>query len=270
MNRQIPLFHYTTFESFLKIFYSGKLKFGDAVNLNDILEKNKQMGASNLKQLPLLFALRDTLNSYRQISFTMDFEDNKRGCMSNSMWYHYGDKYNGVCIEFDFEKISLPESIVHGRVSYRSLLKDDLLIPKNAETINDVESFVSQNIEKIFFEKTSDWSYENEYRLICRNEGYLDIENAISAIYFTNCDSVYVKATETIVGDMFPTRYINYYTLNGERTPIDDGTKSMRRKIEGVEQRHKGHKTWMQQAEEYYLENKSDKSKSLIMDRYKE
>ena len=64
MNRQIPLFHYTTFESFLKIFYSGKLKFGDAVNLNDILEKNKQMGASNLKQLPLLFALRDTLNSY--------------------------------------------------------------------------------------------------------------------------------------------------------------------------------------------------------------
>ncbi len=262
------LYHYTSFSSFLKIYYGKRLKYGCAVNMNDILEANKRKKVGYRNQYPLLFSLKDVLNSYRQISFTMDYDTLIKGCMSNAMWYHYGDKYDGVCIEFDYDKIAFPENSVRNKVSYNYLLSDNILLPQSAETVNDVEKYVRDNMDQIFFVKTKEWEYENEYRIVCQNEDYLDVDGAIKAIFFTNCESDYVKITESIVGDEFPIRFINYYSECGEITPIDDGTKSMRRKIEGIEQRHKGHKTWMQQAEEYYLMNKNDKNKSLLLDRY--
>lgn len=263
------LYHYTSFDTFLKIFFSKKLKYGEPVNVNDILEANKTLLIDNLCQIPLLFALRETINSYKQLSFTMDYDSMLKGCMSNAMWYHYGDNRKGVCIEFDFDKLKLPSKSIHGLVKYKYLLKNNLILPKGAATSNDVEKYVEKNIKRIFFEKTKDWKYENEYRIICQGQEYLDITGAISSVYFTNCDSEYVKVVEMISEGEFPIRYITAMTENGELTPIDYGTESMRLKYESIDEKNKGKISLMQQAQEFYEVNKSDKNKSLLMHKYK-
>lgn len=261
------LYHYTSFDKFLKIFYGQKLKFGAAVNMNDIMEANRKLVSNSITQLPLLFALEDTIASYKQISFTMDFDSLIKGCMSNSLWYHYGDKRNGVCIEFDFDKLKsqMPKNTKHGIVSYKYLLQDSLILPSSVETIREVEIFVRKNRKEIFFTKTKEWKYENEYRIISQNEEFLHFNDAILAVYFTNNDSEYVRVVEEISKGKFPVKYINYYSESKQITPIDNHTKSMREKIEKIEGKYKNKKTWMQQAKEYYLLNKSNKDKSLLM-----
>lgn len=264
LDRYRKLYHYTSFDTFLKIFYGKRLKFGDAINMNDIMEANKRL-MSNLNHYPLLFALRDTLSKYKQICFTMNYDSLLKGCMSNSMWYHYGDKRNGVCLEFDFNRLDIPTKAIYGPVSYKYLLKAGIILPDEVQTINNVEKYVRDNFKKIFFEKTIEWKYENEFRIMCPNEPFLNIDGAISAIYFTDCENEHVKVAEKIVGDDFPIRYIDYMTECDEITPIDNGTMSMRTKIENIRKKHENDKTLMQQALEYYEANKHDKNRSLVM-----
>lgn len=275
-DRYKKLYHYTSFDTFLKIYYSKKLKFGAAVNMNDLMEANKWILSQKRSQLPLFFALKDTIASYKQISFTMDYDSMLKGCMSNSMWYHYGDKRNGVCIEFDFDKLKekLPKNAKHNIVSYRYLMQNNIILPASVETINEVEAFVEQNVKKLFFTKTKEWKYENEYRIVCQNQDYLNIDKTISAVYFTQCDSEFVKATETIVNGEFDVNYINYYseqntiTCINDITPIGNNAKRMRMKFEGINANYKNKITWMQQAEEYYDKYKFDKNKSLLMNHF--
>ena len=199
----------------------------------------------------------------------MDYDSMLKGCMSNAMWYHYGDKRKGVCIEFDFDKLKLPSKSIHGQVKYKYLLKNNLILPKRAATSNDVEKYVEKNIKRIFFEKTKDWKCENEYRIVCQGQEYLDINGAISSVYFTNCDSEYVKVVEMISEGESPIRFITSMTENGELTPIDYGTESMRLKYESIDEKNKGKVSLMQQAQEFYEVNKSDKNKSLLIHKYK-
>lgn len=263
-DRYRKLYHYTSFDTFLKIFYGKRLKFGEAVSMNDIMEANKRLMA-NLNHYPLLFALRDTLAKYKQLCFTMNYDSLLKGCMSNSMWYHYGDKRNGVCLELDFNRLNLPTNAIYGPVSYKYLLKAGIILPDEVQTINNVEKYVRDNFKKIFFEKTIEWKYENEFRIMCPNEPFLNIDGAISAIYFTDCENEHVKVAEKIVGDDFPIRYIDYMTECDEITPIDNGTMSMRTKIENIRKKHENDKTLMQQAFEFYEANKHDKNRSLVM-----
>ncbi|MBR4197389.1 MAG: DUF2971 domain-containing protein [Bacteroidales bacterium] len=263
-DRYRKLYHYTSFDTFLKIFYGKRLKFGEAVSMNDIMEANKRLMA-NLNHYPLLFALRDTLAKYKQLCFTMNYDSLLKGCMSNSMWYHYGDKRNGVCLEFDFNRLDLPTNAIYGPVSYKYLLKAGIILPDEVQTINNVEKYVRDNLKKIFFEKTIEWKCENEFRIMCPNESFLNINGAISAIYFTDCESEHVKVAEKIVGNDFPIRYIDYMTECDEITPIDNGTISMRTKIENIRKNHENDKTFMQQALEFYEANKHDKNRSLVM-----
>ena len=100
---------------------------------------------------------------------------------------------------------------------------------------------------------------------MCPNESFLNINGAISAIYFTDCESEHVKVAEKIVGNDFPIRYIDYMTECDEITPIDNGTISMRTKIENIRKNHENDKTFMQQALEFYEANKHDKNRSLVM-----
>lgn len=267
-NRYKKLYHYTSFDIFLKILYGKRLKFGESVNMNDIMEANKRLMA-NLNHYPLLFALRDTLATYKQISFTMNYDSLLKGCMSNSMWYHYGDNRNGVCIEFDFDKLDIPEQASYSPISYQYLQKVGIVLPEEVVTINDVEKYVRDNFKKIFFEKTIEWKYENEFRIMCPDVPFLNIDGAISAIYFTDCEGEHVKVAEKIVGDTIPIRFIDYMTECDEITPIDNGTMSMRMKYEKIKEKHENGKTWAQQAFEFYEAYKHDKNRSLVMTGFK-
>ena len=263
------LYHYTSFDSFLKIYSNKTLKFGEAVHMNDIFEANKKLLVDTPNKMPLLCALKDIINSYRQISFTMNYDSLIKGCMSNSMWYHYGDKRNGVRIEFDFNKIHLPEDAITGIVTYKYLLDNNsICLPPTVETKLDVENFVRKNVKKIFFEKTFEWKYENEFRLLCQNNEFLNIDGAISALYFTSCDSDNVRTAENLVKGVFPVRFIDYMQECGNITPIDNCTESMRNKLEKINKNNKNKKPLILNAQEFYENNGKDKTKPLIMDSY--
>jgi Protein of unknown function (DUF2971) len=71
---------------------------------------------------------------------------------SNLMWSHYGDAHRGICIEFDFEAIKplcpLPVTYSTERPSY-NVMKD-----------------VAALEELAFLRKSSEWSYEQEWRAV--------------------------------------------------------------------------------------------------------
>jgi hypothetical protein len=92
------LYHYTSFNTFVKIWCTKKLKFGTLTDVNDILEMNFEILTESPQQIPLIFAYNEIRTSYKQISFTMDYDSYIKGCMSPLMWGIYGDKRKGVCI----------------------------------------------------------------------------------------------------------------------------------------------------------------------------
>ena len=86
------LFHYTKFESALRIIASESLKFGNFKNLNDIAEAYKEV-----------FGMADdsviykVLAEYQSISLTSD-NPSKRGYSIDPLWGYYAQKGNGVCL----------------------------------------------------------------------------------------------------------------------------------------------------------------------------
>lgn len=121
------------------------------------------------------------------------FDEKGRGnhpVESMMLWSHYGNGFQGFCLEFDFSKIvdsySVSEkAFAYKNVSYSSTgaiptieMKDfyiDTLLGRNATSID---------ILKAFFHKDYFWKYENEIRLISGNAGLRPYNpNSLSSIY---------------------------------------------------------------------------------------
>ena len=78
------------------------------------------------------------------------------------MWAHYGDRHKGVCFEFDTEnEVFGGAHPVQYDVSPVWIGPDNIQAPGTAE--------------KILLTKASCWSYEREYRVLCR-DGKVDQE----------------------------------------------------------------------------------------------
>ena len=56
-NRYKKLYHYTSFDSFVRIWCTKSLKFGEVMGVNDIQEKDRPVTITNMQQLPLGHAL---------------------------------------------------------------------------------------------------------------------------------------------------------------------------------------------------------------------
>ena len=111
--RYKKLYHYTSFDSFVKIWLNKNLRFSSSENVNDILEAKKEYSAPAIAQMPLMIALQEAKASYKQISLTMDFDSYLWGCMSSMMWGYYADKRKGVCIELDYDKLGFSPNMIH-------------------------------------------------------------------------------------------------------------------------------------------------------------
>ena len=90
------LYHYTSFESAIKILVSNKLLFGKLSNLNDINESFRPLFYSS--SINHENALKE-LSKYKQISLARDGK--LKGFAIPSMWGHYAEKGYGVCLVFD-------------------------------------------------------------------------------------------------------------------------------------------------------------------------
>jgi hypothetical protein len=95
------------------------------------------------------------------------------------MWGHYCDGHSGFVVEYDTTKFPFQHVVP---VEY-----DDQLC---VFTIQEMIYKMSDCLEKLLVRKSTDWSYEDEYRLIhSRGNNNLSVSHdpeAIKAIYFGN------------------------------------------------------------------------------------
>lgn len=188
------LYHYTKFDTAIKILESHSLKFGKLCNMNDIHENDK-LSFFDLSGNPIQYFSSDILETidhemakYRQISLTIDDEEqNKLGFDLHQMWGLYADKGQGVCLVFDKDILcsKLDGIVRHGTVSYDKIVESFYIANHNNCQI--IQHDMQSQVEILFFHKRKEWEHEQEYRLIkyCPNlkkEEYLDYGDALKFI----------------------------------------------------------------------------------------
>lgn len=237
------LYHYTSFETFIKIWLGKKLKFGIVENVNDINEAQQSFSTpcplnrsiEEIKQAGIrVNKVIEELSFYKQISLTKNYDSYLKGCMSPMMWGHYGDKRKGVCIELDFSKLNFTQNMIWGNVRYTNELKATIDIPYNLNSKKDIRNFIMKNKKEIFFTKSTDWKGENEFRIVSNNRDYLDISNAISAIYVTDCHSEVCKFIEELVKDSIEVQLFCYTQSCSRKVPIVTNAKARREQEEAA------------------------------------
>lgn len=137
----------------------------------------------------------------------------QRGHSRPNLWWHYGDKYRGVCLIFDRDQL---EANVSAAIdSSNQMTESGLIVYKNPPIVPDFSTLgpltinlseVSElGIEKaarvhfdrfkqeLFFTKSEDWAQEREFRFLVRGiddaDFYVSIKSALVGI---------------LVGDEFP------------------------------------------------------------------
>lgn len=162
------LFHYTTFESALKIIVSGSLKYGDFKNMNDIAEAYREVfGMAEDKIINKILA------EYQSICFTLD-KPSRRGFSIDSLWGHYAQKGNGVCLVFDRKKL---KGLLKNQFGRNAIIAKINYVYDHVGTVftdgyteDEVRQYVKRNIKRFFFTKSNDWKYEDEIRIIKTKE----------------------------------------------------------------------------------------------------
>ena len=259
------LYHYTSFESFVKIWLSQKILLGSIENVNDFMEYKHTVEVNNPCCLPLTEAFNDVRMSFRQLSFTLD-DDRMEGFKNPMMWGQYANKGRGVCMEFDFNKLYLnykdKSEVFDGFVCYKDKLPK--LPPINGIiTRNDIRRYILRNKEPIMFTKFTVWDVENEYRIVSDNISEIEIDNTISAVYLTSCLSDECVFVEKLLENT----NVPVWTL----CVTTDMFFSQIQIVDPQKRRNKIKESCdiNSQAKDYYQRHKNDCNASLIMDSIK-
>lgn len=261
------LFHYTKFETFSKyIWPDRRLKPGEICNVNDLFERYKAISSSSPTQVALMYAFDVLRNQYRQISFTMDYDSFKEGCMSPLMWAYYAEATNGVCIEFNPQKIHFAPDDICKPINYIEGPSREIVIPSTVRSLNELKSFILDNIDAIFFTKSNDWDRENEYKVLTKQEFVNFDEDAITCVYVTSFDSETCLKVEEIVGDKIP---VKYFYLDKNSLPHVADTKNSRNQFENAQNSKTNFlNTIHRKAEETYIRLKDNADADLSIDQF--
>ena len=228
------LYHYTKFCSGICILNSMTLLYHKLDEMNDINELYRPLYFNNIT---VENKAKKEMSLFQQISLT---EDGKlRGFDIPAMWGHYGDKGNGVCIILDKQKLlsSLPsKDIYKGSIMYVDDYSSDIYISTN--NLND-NIFHDDEIFDYFFKKSSDWAYEQEFRILKKvnknNQMRLDIKDAFVGVIMhhdrkqinkdlSSIGSDNYNLLKTIVGE---DKVFVYSMGLGQRTLIDNNLESI-------------------------------------------
>ena len=227
------LYHYTSFDSFVKIWLSQRLLFSPLSKMNDVQEKSVRCASSSPNSIPILLAYDEIRRKYKQISFTMDYDSYFKGCMSTIMWGHYADKCNGACIEFDASKLSFPKGALFGPIHYKKVLEHNTPIPSSVKAVGDIDKYIRRNAKRILFTKQSGWREENEYRVVSADDEFLDVTEAITAVYLTSFKSTECLLTEKLVNETVPVKFLNYIGASDNLSlPVLTDTRKIRKQLE--------------------------------------
>lgn len=212
------LYHFTSFDTAVKIIESNRLRFGRLNNMNDVHENDKivfvDANEQPINEFPsdLLDALHDEIYKYRQISLTAEDEkgDND-GFDLHQMWGLYADKGEGVCLVFDkneLEKSPEMTDIARGRVIYENSHELGSFVISDSQNPDKIVKEVRSRSQEIFFRKRKEWEHEQEFRLMKRcplatREEYLLLGHALKFVILSsklqNVDEVlYAKRIKEI------------------------------------------------------------------------
>ena len=218
--RYEKLYHYTSFESFVRIWLNKNLRFSPVTGVNDIQEKIFEASVNKMNQVEIAKRLIEIRKSYKQVSFTMDYDTYLKGCMSPMMWGLYAGNTRGVCIEFDYNKIQFPHNCLRGMVSYKAILRKYHCISPDVKTEDDLDKFVRTNQKEIFFTKHKCWAGENEYRVLSNKCDYLNIESAIDSVYLAYENSPEIDLVQKLVRGAVPIRIFTHdFALDNSAIP---------------------------------------------------
>lgn len=221
----MTLYHYTNLDCFLKIWENKHLLFSTSHKRtnNDIFEKQKYitiMGDPLSVNATHRKSFWKSIDKYKQISLTMDYKD-CLGCLSPMMWGQYADNGDGVCIELDYDKLIYSKGVIWAkRIVYKRQHPE---VTVDAETIKNAathDNFISKNRNLIFFNKHNHWRNENEFRLVSKDCSYIDISDAVVAVYVNNSNSHTAYVVRKIVSDDHKVKYLNSIPINGNMTLI--------------------------------------------------
>ncbi len=270
VERYKRLYHFTSFDTFVKIWLTQKLRFSPTKNVNDILEAKTTVSITNMQQQPLMYAFLDCKAKFKQISLTMDYDSYMFGCMAPMMWGYYADKRKGVCIQFDYEKLNLSKSLLYGPVKYVKFLQHTIYLDPTIKSIRDINKFIRKNKRTLFFTKDKSWAGENEFRILSDTDEYLEISDAISCIYLTEFDSTECLLVEKLVENKIPVKCIRYTSRKGNLAiPVLVDTQKIREQFENAKNNPENALNSMSdQAKEHYLSLKDDETASLLKDYY--
>lgn len=217
------LYHYTSFESFIKIIGSHKLRFYDVKKSNDYLEiehlwnsviENVDVFNINDKLLELLHYDQNNVTDYLGICFS-------EICGSMILYNVY---HSDICIGFDYEGIKKwanQISFIDNKIKYSPLEsnnnfcklkkveylnRDNIvdIVKKHCDNdpVDNFNNILDYLRDNEFSVKTKDWEYEKEHRCILpiiynnqKNSENIIYENegSISRIETQYSEDVYYK-----------------------------------------------------------------------------
>jgi hypothetical protein len=219
------LFHYTNFESALKIIVTRSLKFGNFEDMNDIAEANREvfgMVADNI--------IYKALSEYHSISLTLD-NSSRRGFSIDPLWGHYAQKGNGVCLVFDKNTLysSLKKQFGNNAIIAPIIYKSDYTgtVFTDGHTEDEVKKYIANYIDNIFFTKSVDWEYEHELRILVKESNeyfYFGEDSLIAVILCLPKVWDYKDSPEfKILKDILPNKPILRYTTRfGNRELLNE------------------------------------------------
>ncbi len=138
------------------------------------------------------------------------------------MWSHYGNKHNGICVEYDFMNCDpylqmLLFPVIYDKV--RPVLNEQQLVLEENEISYKEDSFI-ELISKSLLVKSNIWEYENEWRVILPAKILDDHDNYITPqikkIYFG------VNVTEEVINDIVSKIKKVHPTVQFVRLTMDD------------------------------------------------
>lgn len=189
------LYHYTTAATaFEHILPDGKIRLNPYERMRDPLEakhwpdleafwaSDEQTQQAELVKPYIVYRAKA---SARLLSLTADSGDQEagsfgRGWARASMWQLYGDDHRGVCLAFDRQRLLTELAAQLGDsaryyakpVEYVRTLAPDSLPPERIDTDSPegittaIEEYLDRNVDQLLFRKLTDWSGEQEFRVV--------------------------------------------------------------------------------------------------------
>lgn len=185
----MKLYHYTKFETFIyKILPEMQLKFSPFLECNDPFEfyqsiRINLIGSEFEKANQYFTGFEDQIKKYKFLCFCKNSKE-REGWQLPTMWAHYGDYHNGICLEFESELFDLDKKDKRRSIAYKRNIPEfsNMQINPNIPMKNQIEDYIKGNL--LLYKKLNHWRIENEYR-ISRNtdKDFLKINTALTCVY---------------------------------------------------------------------------------------